>query len=81
MSFGIETTADNPHINNTWPGSFQIGVTFTSHTSFYKWYDENYGGSPVGYENVMGSRLSDADALAANVTATKLPFEQFAGGT
>jgi hypothetical protein len=68
------------HINSTWPGSFQIGVNITSYPSFYRWYEENYDGSPVGYENVMGSRLLDADALAANVTATKLAFEQFAGG-
>lgn len=68
------------HINSTWPGSFQIGVNITSYPDFYGWYEENYDGSPVGYENVMGSRLLDAEALAGNTTATKLAFEQFAGG-
>ncbi|PMD30490.1 FAD-binding domain-containing protein [Hyaloscypha variabilis F] len=68
------------HINSTWPGSFVIGVNITSYPSFYSWYEENYDGSPVGYENVMGSRLLDEAALSANATATKLAFEQFAGG-
>jgi hypothetical protein len=68
------------YINSTWPGSFQIGFNITSYPSFYSWYEENYDGSPVGYENVMGSRLLDAAALSANATATKEAFEQFAGG-
>ena len=68
------------HINSTWPGSFEIGFNITSYPSFYSWYEENYDGSPVGYENIMGSRLLDEAALSANATATKLAFEQFAGG-
>jgi hypothetical protein len=68
------------YINNTWTGSFQIGVNITAYPSFYSWYEENFDGSPVAYDNVMGSRLLDAVALSANATATKLAFEQFAGG-
>jgi hypothetical protein len=68
------------YINSTWGGTFVIGASITSYPSFYAWYEENYDSSPVGYENVMGSRLLDAAALSANATATKLAFEQFAGG-
>jgi hypothetical protein len=69
------------HINSTWPG-FDISVNITTFPSFYSWYEENYDGSPVGYENVMGSRLLDGPSLTDNATATKLAFEKFSeGGT
>ncbi|CZR51587.1 related to isoamyl alcohol oxidase [Phialocephala subalpina] len=76
------TSLFNPifgHINSTWPG-FNFTAGTKVYPSFNAWYQENYDSSPVGYENVMGSRLLDEKALSANVTATKLAFERFSEG-
>lgn len=67
------------HINATWPG-FVFFTSTTYHPSFGAWYEENYDPSPVGYGSVMGSRLLDTPALAANATATKLALERFSAG-
>jgi hypothetical protein len=67
------------HINKTWPG-FEFLVNITHFPSFYSWYEEKYDGSPVGYENVMSSRLLDGPSLMSNATATKLAFEKFSEG-
>ncbi|KAK3375929.1 hypothetical protein B0T24DRAFT_572387 [Lasiosphaeria ovina] len=67
------------HINSTWPG-FVFYTNATYYPSFGAWYEENYDPSPVGYENIMGSRLLDGPSLTDNATATKLALERFADG-
>ncbi|KUJ23468.1 FAD-binding domain-containing protein [Mollisia scopiformis] len=69
------------HINTTWPApAFNFTAEPKFYPSFYAWYQENYDSSPVGYENVMGSRLLDEKALSGNTTATKVAFEKFTEG-
>jgi hypothetical protein len=68
------------HINATWPGQFTFYSSTMDHPSFAAWYLDNYDASPVGYENVMGSRLLDVPALTANATATKQAFQKFSLG-
>jgi hypothetical protein len=69
------------HINTTWQSpSFNFTADTKLYPTFNAWYQENYDSSPVGYENVMGSRLLDEKALSANVTATKIAFEKFSAG-
>lgn len=68
------------YINNTWPNEFTIVANTTFYPSHYSWYEVNYDPSPVGYENLMSSRLLDAHALTNNATAVKLAMERFAEG-
>lgn len=67
------------HVNATWPG-----YEFLANTSVYKdhfsWYLENYDNSPVGYENIMGSRLLDQKALQQNESAVVKAMETFSQG-
>lgn len=68
------------NISQTWPGAFSFYSDVVEFASFGAWYEQNYDPSPVGYSNVMGSRLLDTQALTGNITATKLAFEKFAAG-
>jgi hypothetical protein len=67
------------HINATWPG-FSFAANTTYYPSFNAWYAENYDSTPAGYNNVMGSRLLDEQALTANATALKVALEKFSAG-
>jgi hypothetical protein len=68
------------HINATWSGG-GFGWTWLADTTYFPsfgaWYEQNYDPSPVGYGSVMGSRLLDRGALAANLTATKAALDRF----
>ncbi|KAH9887786.1 FAD binding domain-containing protein [Xylariomycetidae sp. FL2044] len=67
------------HINSTWPG-FTFASETKSYKSHYEWYEVNYDPSPVGYSNIMSSRLLDEKALTSNLTASKVAFERFSAG-
>lgn len=68
------------HINATWPGSWYATTSTAAYPSFYGWYKGHYDTSGAGYDILVGSRLLDGTALAANLTATAAAWRQFSAG-
>jgi len=67
-------------INETWPGLATITPNITYYPNFYAWFNEHYDKSPVGLENLVSSRLLDAEALSGNATKTRAALEKFSAG-
>jgi len=67
-------------INETWPGLATITPTITYYPNFYAWFNDHYDKSPVGHENLVSSRLLDAEALSGNATKTRAALEKFSAG-
>lgn len=61
-------------VQKLWPHVAIQGAD-SSYPSFHAWYEENNDQTPGGFQTYTGSRLLDAKAVKANLTASKLAFE------
>ena len=62
-------------IEDTWPGLFLSRNKSTSFPTFYDWWINGQGPQAAGQEQMGGSRLLDAEALTANLTALKVAMQ------
>jgi hypothetical protein len=67
-------------VEENWPGVFTVAANTRTYDSFHAWYADCYDGSPSGYSHVMGSRLLDETALAADPAAVRDAMRKFAAG-
>lgn len=68
------------HVTATWPDMVTLVTSVTTFPSFLGWYLENFDSSESGQDLYVGSRLLDADALTADLSASADAFRQFASG-
>ncbi len=64
------------HINATWPG-FTATTNTTFFPSFNEWYRVNYDPTLTGFENIVGSRLLNRDALTTDPMSVKVAIAKF----
>ncbi|KAI0965734.1 hypothetical protein F4678DRAFT_467282 [Xylaria arbuscula] len=53
------------HVNATWPSAVSL-IAVNPYPSFKSWFDVYYDQSPTGYDQYVGSRLLDENALTTH---------------
>lgn len=67
------------HVTATWPGWSSVNSTST-YPSLYSWWVNHQTLTGAGPDYLIGSRLLDATALTANLTAAAEAWQRFTAG-